>query len=132
MGHYGAGIATDAAEVVITVENMERVANVIEVGQRMMRVARQGILFGMGGSIFLMLLASRDISPYRRRAAPGIVGPGGDPQRPARSLSEGRLYVSKLELQKAFLGTEERWGTQPGNRVRGHSARRGFGGPAAE
>jgi P-type E1-E2 ATPase len=63
MGHYGAGIATDAADVVITVENVERVADVIEVGQRMLAVARQGIFFGMGGSVILMLLAGMGYIP---------------------------------------------------------------------
>lgn len=58
MGGYGAGIATDAADIVITVENVERVADTIEVGRRMIRIARQGILFGIGASLFLMILAS--------------------------------------------------------------------------
>jgi len=63
MGGYGAGIATDAADVVITVENMERVADTISIGRRMVGVARQGILFGIGASIFLMLLASLGAIP---------------------------------------------------------------------
>ncbi len=58
MGGYGAGIATDAADVVITVENVARVADAIEIGRRMVGVARQGILFGIGASVGLMLLAS--------------------------------------------------------------------------
>jgi heavy metal translocating P-type ATPase len=57
MGGYGAGIATDAADIVITVENVERVADTIEVGRRMVTVARQGILFGIGVSFILMVLA---------------------------------------------------------------------------
>lgn len=58
MGHYGAGIATDAADVVITVENVGRVADVIAIGRRMVRVAKQGIFFGMGASVVLMVLAA--------------------------------------------------------------------------
>lgn len=58
MGHFGAGIATDAADVVITVENVERVADVIAIGRRMVRVAKQGIFFGMGASVVLMVLAA--------------------------------------------------------------------------
>lgn len=58
MGGYGAGIATDAADVVITVENVERVADVIGIGRRMVRVAREGILLGIGASCVFMLLAS--------------------------------------------------------------------------
>jgi P-type E1-E2 ATPase len=63
MGGYGAGIATDAADVVITVENVERVADTIEIGRRMVTVARQGILFGIGASLGLMLLASLGAFP---------------------------------------------------------------------
>ncbi|HLV81129.1 MAG TPA: heavy metal translocating P-type ATPase, partial [Chthonomonadaceae bacterium] len=58
MGGYGAGIATDAADIVITVENVERVADTIAIGRRMVRIARQGILFGIGVSLFFMVLAS--------------------------------------------------------------------------
>jgi heavy metal translocating P-type ATPase len=58
MGGYGAGIATDAADMVITVENVERVADTITIGRRMITVARQGILVGIGVSVLLMVLAS--------------------------------------------------------------------------
>jgi P-type E1-E2 ATPase len=63
MGGYGAGIATDAADVVITVENVERVADTIQLGRRMVAVARQGIFFGMGASFGLMFLASLGYVP---------------------------------------------------------------------
>src|SRR5688500_39089 len=58
MGSFGAGIATDAADIVITVENVERVADVIQIGRRMVRIARQGILFGIGASVVLMVAAA--------------------------------------------------------------------------
>jgi len=58
MGGYGAGIATDSADVVITVESVERVADMIAIGRRMTRVAQQGIYFGLGASLLLMILAS--------------------------------------------------------------------------
>lgn len=64
MGGYGAGIATDAADVVITVENVERVADTILLGRRMVRVATQGIVIGLGVSGLLMALAGAGhISP---------------------------------------------------------------------
>lgn len=63
MGDNGAGIATDAADVVITVENVARVADIIENGRRMVQVARQGILFGIGVSTLLMLIASFGFIP---------------------------------------------------------------------
>jgi cation transport ATPase len=37
---------------------VERVADTIQLGRRMVTVARQGIFFGMGASVALMLLAS--------------------------------------------------------------------------
>jgi cation transport ATPase len=55
--------ATDAADVVITVENVERVANTIELWRRMVAVARQGICVGIGVSTLLMLLASLGYIP---------------------------------------------------------------------
>jgi heavy metal translocating P-type ATPase len=58
MGNCGAGIATDAADIVITVENLERVADVIALGREMVTVAKQGILFGIGASLLLMVCAS--------------------------------------------------------------------------
>jgi P-type E1-E2 ATPase len=61
LGGHGAGIATDAADVVITVENMERVADIIQIGRRMVTVARQGILFGIGASVILMIFACAGI-----------------------------------------------------------------------
>ncbi len=63
MGGYGAGIATDAADVVITVENVERVADTIDLGRRMVGVARQGILLGIGASVVLMGFASFGFIP---------------------------------------------------------------------
>lgn len=63
MGGHGAGIATDAADVVITVEDVERVADVVAIGQRMTRVAKQGIAFGIGGSLVLMGIASQGFIP---------------------------------------------------------------------
>jgi heavy metal translocating P-type ATPase len=58
MGAGGAGISAEAADVVVLVDDVSRVADGIALGQRMLRVARQGILFGLGSSIVLMALAS--------------------------------------------------------------------------
>lgn len=63
MGGYGAGIATDAADIVITVENVERVADTIELGRRMVGVAREGIFLGIGASGLLMIVASLGYIP---------------------------------------------------------------------
>ena len=63
MGSFGAGIATDAADIVITVENVERVADVIQIGRRMVRIAKQGIFFGIGASVVLMAAAAFGLFP---------------------------------------------------------------------
>ncbi|MEP6755206.1 MAG: HAD-IC family P-type ATPase, partial [Chthonomonadales bacterium] len=64
MGSFGTGVATDAADVVITVENVERVADIIRLGRRMTQVAIQGILFGIGCSVVMMVFAASGyISP---------------------------------------------------------------------
>ena len=61
MGDHGAGIATDTADIVITVENVGRVADAIAIGQRMVRVATQGIVGGMAASGILMLVAATGV-----------------------------------------------------------------------
>lgn len=58
MGDHGAGIATDAADLVVTVENVGRIADALLLGRRMTRVARQGIVGGMGVSFAMMCFAA--------------------------------------------------------------------------
>ena len=45
-------------EIRATTDFVERVADAIAIGQRMVRVATQGIVFGMGASTALMLVAA--------------------------------------------------------------------------
>ena len=58
MGARGAGISTEAADIVLLVDDVTRVADGIELGQRMVGIARQGILFGLGASAVLMAIAA--------------------------------------------------------------------------
>jgi cation transport ATPase len=44
--------------VVLLLDDVSRVADGIALGQRMLRIARQGIRFGLGASIVLMVIAS--------------------------------------------------------------------------
>ncbi|MFM7320705.1 MAG: heavy metal translocating P-type ATPase [Armatimonadota bacterium] len=69
MGDHGAGIATDAADLVVTVENVGRIADALALGRRMTRVARQGILLGMGASTILMVFAALGYIPPTLGAA---------------------------------------------------------------
>ena len=58
MGARGAGISTEAADIVLLVDDVTRVPEAVALGQRMLRIARQGIWFGLGASILLMGLAA--------------------------------------------------------------------------
>ncbi|MCI4347047.1 MAG: heavy metal translocating P-type ATPase [Thermoplasmata archaeon] len=58
MGAHGAGVTAEAADAVLVVDDLGRVPEGIALGQRMLRVARQGILFGLGASLVLMGIAS--------------------------------------------------------------------------
>jgi len=58
MGARGSGISVDAADIVLLVDDVTRVPDGIELGQRMVLVARQGIYLGLGASIVLMAVAA--------------------------------------------------------------------------
>jgi heavy metal translocating P-type ATPase len=58
LGARGAGISTEAADVVLLVDDVTRVADAVGLGQRMLRIARQGIWVGLGASAVLMVLAA--------------------------------------------------------------------------
>jgi heavy metal translocating P-type ATPase len=54
----GATISSATADVVITVDDIARVAEAIAGGKRTLRIARQGIALGMGLSVVLMVVAA--------------------------------------------------------------------------
>jgi heavy metal translocating P-type ATPase len=58
MGAHGTGISSEAADVVLLVDDVTRVGAAIAIGQRMLKIAKQSIFFGMGGSIVMMIIAS--------------------------------------------------------------------------
>ncbi len=58
MGAHGTGISAEAADVVLLVDDVTKVGEGIKIGQRMLRIAKQSIFFGMGGSIVMMGVAS--------------------------------------------------------------------------
>jgi heavy metal translocating P-type ATPase len=58
LGAQGAGITAEAADAVLLVDDVSLVADGVALGQRMLRIARQGILFGLGASLVLMGIAS--------------------------------------------------------------------------
>jgi heavy metal translocating P-type ATPase len=58
MGAHGTGISAEAADVVLLVDDVTMVGTGIEIGRRMLKIAKQSIYFGMGGSFILMGIAS--------------------------------------------------------------------------
>lgn len=58
MGAQGVAIAAEAADIVLLEEDVLRVATAVQIGQRMLSVARQGIILGMGLSLILMCIAA--------------------------------------------------------------------------
>lgn len=58
MGAHGTGISAEAADMVLLVDDVTKVGDGMAIGQQMLRIARQSILFGMAGSFILMGIAS--------------------------------------------------------------------------
>lgn len=58
MGAHGTGISAEAADVVLLVDDVTKVGDAIAIGQRMLRIAKESIYFGLGASFFLMVVAS--------------------------------------------------------------------------
>jgi P-type E1-E2 ATPase len=57
MASHGATAASETGDVVIMVNNMHRVHDALHIAQSAMRLAKQGIFFGMGASVILMVLS---------------------------------------------------------------------------
>jgi heavy metal translocating P-type ATPase len=58
MGAHGAGISAEAADIVLLVDDITAVSDAVLIGQRMLRVAKQGIFIGLGFSFTLMIIAA--------------------------------------------------------------------------
>lgn len=58
IGTRGSTAASEASDIVITVNSLERIYEAFQIGRVVMKVAKQGIFIGIGFSILLMLLAS--------------------------------------------------------------------------
>jgi len=58
MGAHGTGISAEAADIVLLVDDVTRVADAVEAGQRMLRIAKQSIYAGLGLSFGFMVIAS--------------------------------------------------------------------------
>jgi heavy metal translocating P-type ATPase len=58
MAAAGATVSAEAADVVITVDRIDRVAQALRVGRRSLSIARQSVLVGMGLSLVAMVAAA--------------------------------------------------------------------------
>ncbi len=58
MGARGSGISGEAADVVLLVDDVGATVDAVWIGQRMLKIAKQGIFLGMGFSFVLMVIAA--------------------------------------------------------------------------
>src|SRR5205085_5489541 len=63
MGAHGTGISAEAADIVLLVDDITKVGDAVVIGQRMLRIARQSIVAGLGLSFTCMILASFGVIP---------------------------------------------------------------------
>lgn len=62
--HYrGTAISAKAADVVLLVDDVTRVADALEIGQRTLNIAKQSICIGLGASFVFMIIASLGFIP---------------------------------------------------------------------
>ncbi len=58
MGAHGTGITAEAADIVLLVDDVTKVADAVFIGQRMLHIAKQSIFVGIGLSFCLMIVAA--------------------------------------------------------------------------
>src|SRR5207253_3160995 len=58
LGGHGSTASANTSDIVITVDNLERVGEAYKIAKRVLRIAKQGIFIGIGVSILLMIVAS--------------------------------------------------------------------------
>ncbi len=58
MGAYGTAVSAEAADIVLLVDDLTKVADAISIGQRMLYIAKQSIWIGIGLSFILMIFAA--------------------------------------------------------------------------
>ncbi|SMH70730.1 Cation transport ATPase [Candidatus Nitrosotalea okcheonensis] len=57
MGAKGTAISAEAADIVFLVDRVSKIIDVIDISKRTIKVAKQSILVGLGGSFFFMAIA---------------------------------------------------------------------------
>lgn len=63
MGAHGSAISVEAADIVLLVDDVSKVADTIAIGQKTLHIAKQSILIGIGLSFILMIIAALGYIP---------------------------------------------------------------------
>lgn len=64
LGSGGSSVSSESADIVLIVNDLTKVRTIVALGRQVLRVAKSGILFGMGASFIAMLFAAAGyISP---------------------------------------------------------------------
>jgi P-type E1-E2 ATPase len=58
LGAHGAAVSAEAADVVLLVDDVGRVADAVEIGRRTLRIAKESIWVGLGVSGAMMVMAA--------------------------------------------------------------------------
>ena len=85
LGAQGATVSSETADVVITVDRVDRVAHALRIGRRSLGIARQSVLIGMGLSLAAMAVAAAGYLPPVYGALSGGDRRGSNRQRLARA-----------------------------------------------
>ena len=66
IGGHGSTTSSDTSDIVITVDDLTRVGEALKIAKSVLRIAKQGIFFGIGMSVLLMIIAAAGyISPVK-------------------------------------------------------------------
>lgn len=63
MGAHGTAISAESADIVLLVDDLSKVAQVIQIGKQMLKIAKQSIWIGIGLSFLLMCIAIFGVIP---------------------------------------------------------------------
>ena len=63
MGARGTALSAEAADMVLLIDDVTRVADALEIGQRTLNIAKQSIYIGLGASLIFMIIASLGFIP---------------------------------------------------------------------
>ena len=91
MGARGATASSEAADIVLTTDRLDRLADAMDIARWSRRIAVQSAVVGMALSLVAMVIAALGwLPPCRRRPAAGGHRRGRDPQCAARAARQPR------------------------------------------